>query len=243
MKTSDYPANSRLGAAAAARRAALREVANYMIEGPAGVLSPGTKDNERTWLDSAIALSQFILAKGPLEARSLYTARGMMATSKLLPVVRQLVWQRSADRKRTFQGVVERPDLNVIFYQLEESELIQLDGLIKGLDAALTSLPVHLEKGLDLAELYQEEDPKRFDKVKVPEEGAYPHRRWLFRESLLSFQLQWLEGDAPEFDEAWQEVWDALGACCREQRRVEGYSEEYWLDPDEYARLLTSTLS
>lgn len=218
----------------------LRQVVDYVRAGPFHLYPPAIPEGEG-WLEPALKMSEFRYVEGPFEARSLYLVPRMLAPAKVLPIVRQVVWSRTEDEERCKNRIVEWPDVRIGYFQVHERELEGLDAVVKDLEAGLKDFPFEVS-GLDLEALYGREREDETLTVSLP--TTPPHRRYLSLDVLpASVELRFGERVVPPFDERWERVWDALGAVCRDETRLEGCREEYWIPPRRYAKLLTSTLT
>ena len=219
-------------------------VVEYLINGPQRLFTPTTRE-ENYWLDCDIKLGQYVYAYapfvyGPREVRSLYFVPLMFTPKSSSAVIRQLVWNRTQDRERTKNGIVEWPSVEINHYLAPYEILREFDQAIKELEAGLHRLDFDVI-GIDLETTYGPDRTNETIRVKLP--LTPPNRRWLWRSAAkFATELHFVERTDTEFDSKWEQVWRIMGTVCSESNRIEGCDEIYPVEPRTYAKVLMSTL-
>lgn len=208
--------------------------AEYLIEGPYAVV-PGAVDEEEDWLEPQIKLSQYRGNEGPIEARTLFVLADVLQPDTIRPLVRSLLWQRTADRERASKTRVEVLDAEVRYYALNgESEDVLVES-ISDLHTGLRAFPFRLE-ALDKRDyLFGSEASPDEITIELPQTAPYL-RRVLFSGPSFTIRLIFLQGASPILDQLWERVWNALGQSLDEEGRVAAVEESYPVDPDAYVR-------
>lgn len=215
----------------------LWQVVEYLRAGPHSLVPPG---DTGAWLETFFILSQFKTTEDLFESRSVYVPPAIHLSSNLPAVVRRVTWHRLRDRQRCRERVVGWPDVHVDHYDVRRGEYDTLDDLVQNLEEAFSQLPFHAP-GLALE---NREQPKHQDVSAATQESNRPYLRWAqLGLTAITAEVTLMEGSFPPFDRLWDLVWDALGELCLPERRSEGYQERYWVSPETFAQVLTSTLT
>lgn len=214
-------------------------LADHIVKGPTPLWPPGSRIRTDEWLEAFLRMSQYKRREGPLVARALYTVPFVRLPATVLPLVREVTWDRLHDRDRTRRREVRWPTVKVAFYGLHREELPSLESLVMDLDVSLSKLPAAVE-GLNLDYMFG--DKNRMDQeITFELKDHAPNHRSLERATFINIRLKWVEGNLTELDRHWLAVWEALTSACRDDRRIDGMREDYMIAPRRFAQLLTAS--
>lgn len=229
------------------RTAVLERIGHHILAGPSALHPPSDSLAARQWLESFLALQKSALHKGPLEVRQVYQLpnvwKGASGHVPMYPVIRRILWNRSSDLETAKKRVVDQLDLTAELFQMPQPDFEELGRLSIQLDAALPAFPFQAE-GISLelpAALQQHSDSSEMSSEHEPQDV---HSLILRRgTSSNNLEMSFYSGMSAEFDQAFFELWDFLGtACVPEYRLRHEWTESWFMPPNEYAKLLNSTL-
>lgn len=229
------------------RTAVLERIGDYILSGPSALHPPSDSRAARQWLESFLALQKSALQKGPLEVRQVYNLpnvwKGASGHVPMYPVIRRILWNRSIDIETAKKRVVDQLDLTAELFQMRQTAFEELERLSIQLDHALPAFPFQAE-GISLelpAALQQESNPPEMSSEHEPKDVHSLVLRRGTSSNIL--EMSFSSGMSSEFDQAFFTMWRFLGKICVPEHRLgHEWTESWFMPPDEYAKLLNSTL-
>lgn len=229
------------------RTTVLERIGDHILAGPSALHPPSDSRAARQWLESFLALQKLTLRKGPLEVRQIFQLpnvwKGASGHVPMYPIIRRILWNRSSDLETAKKRVVDQLDLTADLFQMPQPDFEELGRLSTQLDHALPAFPFQAE-GISLelpAALQQQSDSSEMSSEHEPKDvHSLIMRRGTSSNNL---EMSCYSGMSAEFDQAFFAMWNFLGkACVPEHRLGHEWTESWFMPPNEYAKLLNSTL-
>lgn len=218
---------------AMAQRRRLTRVFGYMIESTDQLTPIGFRQDH---LDQWLCLHQWQTLHGPIEARLVF---GPCLSYQELPVryvVHRLVWDRDRDLERAARRRVVYPDVTSTTFRLTGKRLERVEAFAQTLGTSMRSLKLDLVLE---AEPPPEDSPTNYRVSGTP--GWWRQAKLPGNPAIeMNFNSNWLGG---KINDAWEDLWAALGAACRADTKIEKVRVSY--DPvplKSYARLLAEEM-
>ncbi len=208
----------------------LQMVTDYMFAHEESLLVPG---NKTTRLYPRLSMRQRQVGRsGNLEGRILYEPSESYMEPPVRRVIRRLIWRRDADDRRCWRKQPVAPDVTSDAYRVSSQTFATIESATNRFEDSLTALAtaVHLD--------HEGGDADANGGLRLAQPPIF--LRWIaFSTWPASFKISFLNvTTAPEFNEAWEGLWEQLGAAIDPAQEVHA-RVQYPVSLKTYSRAMT----